>query len=97
MEARDAHVPPPMRGDGSDPAGRLLLAWATTHRYSCRAPRLGPPTWLDDLETCFAQVDREAVAGPVELHPRQGRQASPSKKWMLQFQVCNVTCFSTYF
>src|SRR5207253_11337854 len=39
MEARDAHVPPPLRGDGSDPAGRRLLAWPTTRRSSCRAPR----------------------------------------------------------
>ena len=52
-------------------------------------PRVVPPTWLDDLEARFADVARLEVAGPLEPHPR-GRQAGPSKRWLLQFQVCNV-------
>src|SRR6266508_1680156 len=60
-------------------------------------PRVVPPTWLDDLEARFANIDRMVVAGPLEPHPRGGRQAGPSRKWLLQFQVYNVTCFSTYF
>ena len=46
-------------------------------------PRVVPPTWLDDLEARFADVDRMAVAGPLEPHPRGGRQAGPSWKWLL--------------
>ena len=76
MEARDAHVPPPMWGDSSDTIGRLLIAWATTRRYSCRAPR-GATYMLDDLKARFADVDREAVVGLLELHPRGDRQAGP--------------------
>jgi len=59
-------------------------------------PRVVPPTRLDDLEARFANINPEAVVGLLELHPRGGRQASPSKKWLLQFQVCNVICLSTY-
>src|SRR5438128_12324470 len=55
------------------------------------------PTWLDDLEARFTDIDRMAVVGPLEPHPRGGRQAGPSRKWLLQFQVCNVICFLTYF
>ena len=36
-------------------------------------PRVVPPTWLNDLEARFADVDRMAVAGPLEPHPRGGR------------------------
>src|SRR5207237_2030689 len=53
-------------------------------------PRVVPPTWLDDLEAHFADVARLEVAGPLEPHPRAGRQAGPSKRRLLQFQVCNV-------
>src|SRR6266540_6197177 len=56
-------------------------------------PRVVPPTWLDDLEAHFADVDRLEVVGPLEPHPRAGRQASPSRRWLLQFQVCHVPCF----
>src|SRR5213596_2096578 len=35
--------------------------------------RVVPPTWLDDLEARFADVDRMAVAGPLEPHPRGSR------------------------
>ena len=96
MEARDAHVPPPyveMAATLQDVSYLLGLPLVGT----AVRPRVVPPTWLDDLEARFAQVDREEVARPVEPHPRGGRQAGPSKKWLLQFQVCNVTCFSTYF
>src|SRR5437016_1377783 len=48
-------------------------------------PRVVPPTWLDDLEARFADIDREVVVGLLEPHPRGGRLASPSKKWLLQF------------
>ena len=60
-------------------------------------PRVVPPTWLDDVEARFVDVDCKAVVGPLEPHPRGGRHAGSSRKWLLQFQVCNVTCFSTYF
>ena len=53
-------------------------------------PRVVPPTWLDDLEARFADVDRLEQAGPLEPHPRVGRPSGPSKRWLLQFQVCNV-------
>ena len=56
-------------------------------------PRVVPPTWLDGLEARFADVDRLEVVGPLEPHPRAGRQAGPSRKWLLQFQVCNEPCF----
>src|SRR5438105_10885226 len=59
-------------------------------------PCVVPPTWLNDLEARFIDVDRMEVVGPLEPHPRAGKQAGPSRKWLLQFQVCNVTCFSTY-
>ena len=36
-------------------------------------PRVVPPTWLDDLEARFADVDRMAVVGLLEPHPRGGR------------------------
>ena len=57
---------------------------------SAIGPRVMPPTWLDDLEARFANVDRMAVAGPLEPHPRADRQAGPSWKWLLQFQVCDM-------
>ena len=56
-------------------------------------PRMVPPTWLDDLEARFAYVNCMEVVGPLEPHPRVGRQAGPSRKWLLQFQVCNEPCF----
>ena len=59
-------------------------------------PRVVPPTWLDDLEDRFADVDRMEAVGLLEPHPLAGRQAGPLRKWLLQFQVRNVTCFSTY-
>ena len=31
--------------------------------------RVAPPTWLDDLEARFADVDRMEVVGPLEPHP----------------------------
>ena len=40
---------------------------------SAVGPRVVPPTWLDDLEARFTDVDRMAVAGPLEPHPRDGR------------------------
>ena len=59
-------------------------------------PRVVPPTWLDDLEARFGDVDRLELAGPLKPHPRVGRPSGPSKRWLLQFQVCNVPCFSTF-
>ena len=35
--------------------------------------RVVPPTWLDDLEARFADVDRLEVVGLLELHPQAGR------------------------
>src|SRR5947207_2979227 len=32
-------------------------------------PRVVPPTWLDDLEARFADIDRLEVVGPLEPHP----------------------------
>src|SRR6266540_2598433 len=59
-------------------------------------PCVVPPTWLDDLEAHFAYIDRLEVVGPLEPYPQAGRQSGPSRKWLQQFQVCNVPCFSTY-
>src|SRR6266540_3204175 len=59
-------------------------------------PCVVPPTWMDDLEARFADIDHLEVVGLLEPHPRAGRQAGPSRKWLLQFQVCNVPCLSTY-
>ena len=39
VEARDAHVPPPMWGDGTDPIGRVIHIWSTTSWGGCRTPR----------------------------------------------------------
>ena len=36
-------------------------------------PRVVPPTWPDDLEACFADVDHMEVVGPLEPHPRDSR------------------------
>src|SRR6266540_6161949 len=58
-------------------------------------PRVVPRTWLDDLEACFAPVQRVEDAGPLDLHPR-GKVGGPARNWLLQFQVCNVICLSTY-
>src|SRR5438105_3140611 len=93
-ETHTFHLPcgemAPTLQDVSYLLGLLLVGTAV-------GPRMVPPTWLDDLEARFADVDRMEVVGPLEPHPRGGRQAGPSKKWLLQFQVCNVICFSTYF
>ena len=35
----ETHVPPPLWGDGTDPAGRCDAAWSFYHRRRCRAPR----------------------------------------------------------
>jgi len=44
-------------------------------------PRVVPPTWLDDLEERFANID---IAIDVEEHPKA---TGPAKAWILQFQV----------
>ena len=49
-------------------------------------PRVVPPTWLDDLEARFIDVNRMEVVGPLKPHLRGGRQAGPSKKWLLSFR-----------
>ena len=41
-------------------------------------------SWKDDLEACFALVDRVEETGPINSHPRA---AGPSKTWFLQFTV----------
>ena len=43
-------------------------------------PRVVPASWKDDLEEHFAPVQRVAVAGPINPHPRA---AGPSKTWLL--------------
>ena len=43
-------------------------------------PRVVPASWKDDLEERFALVQRVAVAGPINPHPRA---AGPSKTWLL--------------
>src|SRR5438105_11620487 len=58
-------------------------------------PRVVPRTWLDDLEARFAPVQRVEDAGPLDPHPR-GKVGGPARNWLLQFQVCNVICLSTY-
>ena len=42
-------------------------------------PRVVPPTWLDDLEERFANID---IAIDVEEHPKA---TGPAKAWILQF------------
>ena len=39
VEARDAHVPPPMRGDGTDTTGYFFPTWSTTSWGGCRTLR----------------------------------------------------------
>ena len=39
VEAPDAHVPPPMRGDGTDTTGYFFPTWSTTSWGGCRTPR----------------------------------------------------------
>ena len=58
-------------------------------------PRVVPRAWLDDLEARFAPVQRVEAAGPLHPHPR-GKVGGPARNWLLQFQVCNVICLSTY-
>ena len=50
-------------------------------------PRVVPPTWLDDLEERFANID---IAIDVEEHPKA---TGPAKAWILQFQVHTLLCF----
>ncbi|KAG2551063.1 hypothetical protein PVAP13_9KG107204 [Panicum virgatum] len=47
-------------------------------------PRVVPPTWLDDLEERFANID---IAIDVEEHPKA---TGPAKAWILQFQPDNL-------
>ena len=44
-------------------------------------PRVVPPTWLDDLEERFANID---IVIDVDEHPKA---TGPAKSWILQFQV----------
>ena len=50
-------------------------------------PRVVPPTWLDDLEERFANID---IAIDVEEHPKA---TGPAKAWILQFQVHTLFCY----
>ena len=43
-------------------------------------PRVVAASWKDDMEACFALVDRVEEAGPINPHPRA---AGPSKTWFL--------------
>ena len=95
MEARDTHVPPPL-GEMAPTLQDVAYLLGLPLVGDAIGSRVVPPTWLDDLEDRFANVNRMEVVGLLEPHPRGGRQVGPSKKWLLQFQVCNVTCFSTY-
>ncbi|WVZ53463.1 hypothetical protein U9M48_004402 [Paspalum notatum var. saurae] len=50
-------------------------------------PRVVPSSWRDDLELCFAGVDRVDHFGPLDPHPNS---RGPAKNWLLQFKATNL-------
>ena len=67
----------------------LPLVWEAV------GPRVVRPTWMAELEARFAGVDRIMDFEPIISHPTSAR--GPSKRWLLQFQVCLFASMSIAF